>query len=150
MTSDTGERALRRWFEEKRVALTTQVSSLEAERNRILNELKDIDSILERERFRVEIVDEFAAEVGAIISDRVSPDMEMVPTPTDAVTASVESEPGITRAETLDRLAGRVKSSSDDPKRVLSAAVGRTKKAKKVQEIVQEIVEQVEGSDDST
>ena len=123
MTSETGERALRRWFEEKRVALTTQVSSLEAQRNRILNELKDIDSILERERFRLEIVDEFAAEAGAIISDRVSPDMEMPPTPTDAVTTSVESEPST-------------------KKRELSAAVGRVKDKK-----LQEIVEQVEGEE---
>ena len=123
MTSETGERALRRWFEEKRVALTTQVSSLEAQRNRILNELKDIDSILERERFRLEIVDEFAAEVGAIISDRVSPDMEMPPTLTDAITTSVESEPST-------------------KKRELSAAVGRVKDKK-----LQEIVEQVEGEE---
>ena len=123
MTSETGERALRRWFEEKRVALTTQVSSLEAQRNRILNELKDIDSILERERFRLEIVDEFAAEVGAIISDLVSPDMEMPPTLTDAITTSVESEPST-------------------KKRELSAAVGRVKDKK-----LQEIVEQVEGEE---
>ena len=105
-----GEKALLRWFEEKRAALTAQVSSLKAERNRILNELGDIDSSLERERFRLEIVDEFAAEAGAIISNRVSPEM-------------------------------------DDPKHVLSAAVGGVKKDKKVQEIVPEIVEQVEGSD---
>ncbi len=142
-----GEKALLRWFEDKRAALTARVSSLKAERNRILNELGDIDSSLEHERFRLEIVDEFAAEAGAIISNRVSPEMEMLPTPTDAVTASVEPEPGIKGAETLDRLAGRVKSSSDDPKHVLSAAVGRVKKDKKVQKIVPEIVEQVEGSD---
>ena len=119
----TGEKALRRWFEEKRAALTAQVSSFEAQRNRILHELEDIDSLLERERFRLEIVDEFAAEVGAIISDRVSPDMEMPPTLTDAVTTSVESEP-------------RTK------KRELSAAVGRVKDKK-----LQEIVEQVEGEE---
>ena len=118
-----GEKALRRWFEEKRAALTAQVSSLEAQRNRILHELEDIDSLLERERFRLEIVDEFAAEVGAIISDRVSPDMEMPPTPTDAVTTSVESEPST-------------------KKRELSAAVGRVKDKK-----LQEIVEQVEGEE---
>ena len=118
-----GEKALRRWFEEKRAALTAQVSSFEAKRNRILHELEDIDSLLERERFRLEIVDEFAAEAGAIISDRVSPDMEMPPTPTDAVTTSVESEPST-------------------KKRELSAAVGRVKDKK-----VQEIVEQVEGED---
>ena len=53
-----GEKALRRWFEEKRAALTAQVSSFEAQRNRILHELEDIDSLLERERFRLEIVDE--------------------------------------------------------------------------------------------
>ena len=118
-----GEKALRSWFEEKRAALTAQVSSFEAQRNRILHELEDIDSLLERERFRLEIVDEFAAEVGAIISDRVSPDMEMPPTLTDAVTTSVESEP-------------RTK------KRELSAAVGRVKDKK-----LQEIVEQVEGEE---
>ncbi len=118
-----GERALRRWFEEKRAALTAQVSSFEAKRNRILHEVEDIDSLLERERFRLEIVDEFAAEVGAIISDRVSPDMEMPPTLTDAVTTSVESEPST-------------------KKRELSAAVGRVKDKK-----VQEIVEQVEGEE---
>ena len=126
MTSETGERALRRWFEEKRVALTTQVSSLEAQRNRILNELKDIDSILERERFRLEIVDEFAAEVGAIISDLVSPDMEMPPTLTDAITTSVESEPST-------------------KKRELSAAVGRVKD-KKLQEIVEQVEREEGGS----
>ena len=119
----TGEKALRRWFEEKRAAFTAQVSSLEAQRNRILHELEDIDSLLERERFRLEIVDEFAAEVGAIISDRVSPDMEMPPTLTDAVTTSVESEPST-------------------KKRELSAAVGRVKDKK-----LQEIVEQVEGEE---
>ncbi len=118
-----GEKALRRWFEEKRAALTAQVSSFEAQRNRILHELEDIDSLLERERFRLEIVDEFAAEVGAIISDRVSPDMEMPPTLTDAVTTSVESEPST-------------------KKRELSAAVGRVKDKK-----LQEIVEQVEGEE---
>ena len=118
-----GEKALRRWFEEKRAALTAQVSSFEAKRNRILHDLEDIDSLLERERFRLEIVDEFAAEVGAIISDRVSPDMEMPPTPTDAVTTSVESEPST-------------------KKRELSAAVGRVKDKK-----LQEIVEQVEGEE---
>ena len=118
-----GEKALRRWFEEKRAALTAQVSSFEAKRNRILHELEDIDSLLERERFRLEIVDEFAAEAGAIISDRVSPDMEMPPTPTDAVTTSVESEPST-------------------KKRELSAAVGRVKDKK-----LQEIVEQVEGEE---
>ena len=118
-----GEKALRRWFEEKRTALTAQVSSFEAQRNRILHELEDIDSLLERERFRLEIVDEFAAEVGAIISDRVSPDMEMPPTLTDAVTTSVESEPST-------------------KKRELSAAVGRVKDKK-----LQEIVEQVEGEE---
>ncbi len=118
-----GEKALRRWFEEKRAALTAQVSSFEAQRNRILHELEDIDSLLERERFRLEIVDEFAAEVGAIISDRVSPDMEMPPTLTDAVTTSVESEPST-------------------KKRELSAAVGRAKDKK-----LQEIVEQVEGEE---
>ncbi len=118
-----GEKALRRWFEEKRAALTTQVSSFEAQRNRILHELEDIDSLLERERFRLEIVDEFAAEVGAIISDRVSPDMEMPPTLTDAITTSVESEPST-------------------KKRELSAAVGRVKDKK-----LQEIVEQVEGEE---
>ncbi len=119
----TGEKALRRWFEEKRAAFTAQVSSFEAKRNRILHELEDIDSLLERERFRLEIVDEFAAEVGAIISDRVSPDMEMPPTLTDAVTTSVESEPST-------------------KKRELSAAVGRVKDKK-----LQEIVEQVEGEE---
>ena len=118
-----GEKALRRWFEEKRAALTAQESSFEAQRNRILHELEDIDSLLEREKFRVEIVDEFAAEVGAIISDRVSPDMEMPPTPTDAVTTSVESEPST-------------------KKRELSAAVGRVKDKK-----LQDIVEQVEGEE---
>ena len=138
-----GEKALRKWLEEKRAAVTAQVSGMEAERNRILSELEDIDSILERERFRLEIVDEFAAEAGAILSNRASQDMEMLPTPTDAVTASVESEPGIKPAETLDRVAGGVKSPSDDPKPVLSAAVGRVKKDKKVQEIV----EQVEGEE---
>ncbi len=142
-----GEKALLiRWFEEKRAALTAQVSSLKAERNRILNELGDIDSSLERERFRLEIVDEFAAEAGAILSNRASQDMEMLPTPTDAVTASVESEPGIKPAETLDRLAGGVKSSSDDPKPVLSAAVGRVKKDKKVQEIVEPVEGEENGS----
>jgi len=119
----TGEKALRRWFEEKRAAFTAQVSSFEAKRNRILHELEDIDSLLERERFRLEIVDEFAAEVGAIISDRVSPDMEMPPTLTDAITTSVESEPST-------------------KKRELSAAVGRVKDKK-----LQEIVEQVEGEE---
>ncbi len=138
-----GEKALRRWFEEKRAALTAQVSSFDAERNRILRKLKDIDAILERERFRLEIVDELAAEAGAILSNRTSQDMEMLPTPTDAVTASVEYVPGIKPAETLDRVAGGVKSPSDDPKPVLSAAVGRVKKDKKVQEIV----EQVEGEE---
>ena len=87
--------------------------------------------MLERERLRLEILDEFAVDAEAFVSNRV--------TPTDTETASVESEPGITRAETLDGLAGRVKSSSDDPKRVLSAAVGRGKKDKEVQEIVQEV-----------
>ncbi len=136
-----GEKALRKWFEEKRAAVTAQVSGMEAERNRILSELEDIDSILERERFRLEIVDELAAEAGAILSNRASQDM--MPTPTDAVTASVEYVPGIKPAETLDRVAGGVKSPSDDPKPVLSAAVGRVKKDKKVQEIV----EQVEGEE---
>ncbi len=119
----TGEKALRRWFEEKRAALTAQVSSFEAQRNRILHELEDIDSLLERERFRLEIVDEFAAEAGAIISDRVSPDMEMPPTLTDAITTSVESEPST-------------------KKRELSAAVGRVKDKK-----LREIFEQVEGEE---
>ena len=132
-----GEKALRRWFEEKRAVLTAQVSSLGAERNRILNELEDIDSLLERERLRLEILDEFAADAEAFVSKHV--------TPTDAETASVESEPSIKGAEALE--VGRVKSSSDDPKRFRSAAVGRVRKDKKVQEIVQEIVEQVEGSD---
>ena len=123
----TGEKALRRWFEEKRAALTAQESSLEAQRNRILHELEDIDSLLERERFRLEIVDEFAAEVGAIISDRVSPDMEMPPTLTDAVTTSVESEPST-------------------KKRELSAAVGRVMKGKKLQEIVEQVEDEEGGS----
>ncbi len=123
----TGEKALRRWFEEKRAALTTQVSSFEAQRNRILHELEDIDSLLERERFRLEIVDEFAAEVGAIIPDRVSPDMEMPPTLTDAVTTSVESEPST-------------------KKRELSAAVGRVMKGKKLQEIVEQVEDEEGGS----
>ncbi len=132
-----GEKALRRWFEEKRAVLTAKVSSFGAEKNRILNELEDIDSMLERERLRLEILDEFAADAEAFVSNRV--------TPTDAETTSVESEPSIKGAEALE--VGRVKSSSDDPKRVLSAAVGRGKKDKKVQEIVHEIVEPVEGSD---
>ncbi len=122
-----GEKALRRWFEEKRAALTAQVSSFEAQRNRILHELEDIDSLLERERFRLEIVDEFAAEVGAIISDRVSPDMEMPPRLTDAVTTSVESEPST-------------------KKRELSAAVGRVMKGKKLQEIVEQVEDEEGGS----
>ena len=123
----TGEKALRRWFEEKRAAFTAQVSSFEAKRNRILHELEDIDSLLERERFRLEIVDEFAAEVGAIISDRVSPDMEMPPTLTDAITTSVESEPST-------------------KKRELSAAVGRVMKGKKLQEIVEQVEDEEGGS----
>ncbi len=127
-----GEKALRRWFDEKRAVLTAQVSSFGAEKNRILNELEDIDSMLERERLRLEILDEFAADAEAFVSNLVIP--------TDAETASVESEPSIKGAEALE--VGRVKSSSDDPKRELSAAVGRVK-AKKVQEIV----EQVEGEE---
>ena len=123
------EKALRRWFEEKRAVLTAKLSSFGAEKNRILNELEDIDSMLERERLRLEILDEFAADAEAFVSNRV--------TPTDAETASVESEPSIKGAKALE--VGRVKSSSDDPKRVLSAAVGRGKKDKEVQEIVQEV-----------
>lgn len=121
------------WVFLKLAPLEEQYGHLTRNREQLLVTLSEIEDELRTVEIGMAMYRELLKDAATILTKEQA-SRDDLPTPTDAVSELVASEPGIKRSALLDRLATRVKTSSEDPKSVLSAAVSRGKKDKRYEE----------------
>ncbi len=127
----TQEKALRAWTEGKKVRLMSHLATLQRNWDKQREVLAEVERQIENVRLQVQLYDEFLSQASVILSGADDDEHDDRPSPTEAVDNLVAASPGIKRSAIIERLDGKVRSTSPEPKRVLSAVVSRGKADKK-------------------
>ena len=123
------EDALRQWVSDRLAEKETEHATFQRKHHEAMTTIQGLEEVMSAIEMQMAMYRDFLRDAEGILGEKNG--VGGLPNPTDAVAQLVEEEPGIKRYELLNRLNGRVKSSSADPRGVISAAVSRGKKEKR-------------------